>query len=68
MGVEHAWRLARRDRWECRHRVGEATRPPAYAPHDSLIALLNNGYLEGQRVSIRGVEPTVKVNVELFHA
>ena len=37
MGREPAWRLARRDRHECRCRAGEATRPPAYAPHDWLI-------------------------------
>ena len=34
MGRESAWRLMRRDRQEWRRRVGEATRPPSYAPHD----------------------------------
>ncbi|MPC84825.1 hypothetical protein E2C01_079575 [Portunus trituberculatus] len=29
-----AWRLARLDRLEWRHRIGEVTRPPAYALHD----------------------------------
>ena len=33
-GREPARRLARRDPQEWRHRVGEATRPPAYAPCD----------------------------------
>ena len=34
IGRETAWGLARRDRQEWRRRVGEDTRPPAYAPHD----------------------------------
>ena len=31
--VINTWRLARRGRQEWRRRVGEATRPLAYAPH-----------------------------------
>ena len=34
IGREPPWGLARRDRQEWRRRVGETTRPPAYAPHD----------------------------------
>ena len=34
MGREPAWRLARGSRTDWRRRVGEATRPPAYAPND----------------------------------
>ncbi|KAG0727870.1 hypothetical protein GWK47_033730 [Chionoecetes opilio] len=39
MGREPAWELARGDPRECRCRVGEATRPPAYAPNDRLTAI-----------------------------
>ena len=33
-GKGASWRLVGRDRQEWRHRVGEATRPVAYAPND----------------------------------
>ena len=73
IGREPTWRLARRDRQEWHRRVGEATRPPVYAPHDWLI-ISDNQTLHSLHLSkicvhilLREIVITQNINSHFFN-